>query len=192
MKCTTYMVLQLRKVESRYILKQCIALPNIAICTCTKSALNGVENLLPWPFCWCYITLWPWPRSVVIHGGSRVINPFTNSEDATAISFKLWVLTALIGYHCQCLYTCYVCTTSRDLYIGETKFSFYYLKSLTPISLFTMQHENFHQVWRWYDHSLSNYSVILLLLCYITSWPWPLTLVTGHTWRVTCYMILWP
>jgi len=39
---------------------------------------------------------------------------------------------------------------------------------------------------------------LLLLIRYVTLWHWPLTLVSGHTWRVTwsipppSFKILWP
>ena len=39
---------------------------------------------------------------------------------------------------------------------------------------FASHGDNFHQVWSWYDHLLPSYSV-LLLIRYVTLWPWPLT-----------------
>jgi len=48
------------------------------------------------------------------------------------------------------------------------------------------QADNSHQVWSWYDHTLPSYSVFVCW--YVTwLWPWPLTLNSCRTWRVT-----WP
>ena len=47
--------------------------------------------------------------------------------------------------------------------------------------------DSFHQVWRWYDHPLPSYSVIAAdtLRDLVTLTFDLLTLVSGHTWRVT-------
>jgi len=91
-----------------------------------------------------YVTLTFWPWSVVTHGGSRG-QPLHQVWRSYGYTFLSWVLAAPIGYHWQCVCSHCACAVSRDLCVGGQIFPTY-LKSLTPICLFTIQ-----PLWRYDD-----------------------------------------
>jgi len=72
-------------------------------------------------------------------------------------------------------------TFSVDFCIGLAECPpYFYFRSSWPTDLESVTwcvppDESFHQVWSWYDHRLPCYIALLLLIRYVTLWPWPLT-----------------
>ena len=84
-----------------------------------------------------YVTLWPWPLtfwlwSEVVHGGSRgqPLHQVWRSYGYPFLSYKFWHWQCLCS-HCACAVSCDQCVAANFSHIG-------YLKSVTPICLFTI------------------------------------------------------